>query len=310
MRIKNALLFIIILLNQAFFRQVSSQSLLKTWDVFEITLELKAAVSNPYLEIAHGKAPFLTARFTGTEGKASGQIITVPGFWDGERTWKIRFAPPAAGTWKYVTFSADRGLSGKKGLIKVSDWTEKEKNDNPLRRGLITVNESEERSGRYFTYSDGTPCLWIADTWWDWTNSSIRFESFKKLVDTRAEQGFNIGQLFFAGNGWGRESSLLDPTFTNPKLDQIRKVEEMIKYANSKGITVWIHAWWSREGINKSIGGSWSRIRNLCLRIRLLTAWLIRDVSICFTSGTEVRSELISGHIQVHRNSHTHGPIL
>ncbi len=40
----------------------------------------------------------------------------------------------------------------------------------------------------------------------------------------------------------------------NPKLDQIRKVEEMIKYANSKGITVWIHAWWSREGINKSIG--------------------------------------------------------
>ncbi|OFY60752.1 MAG: hypothetical protein A2Y71_13800 [Bacteroidetes bacterium RBG_13_42_15] len=254
MKIKNALLFIIILLNQAFFRQVSSQSLLKTWDVFEITLELKAAVSNPYLEIAQGKTPFLTARFTGTEGKASGQIITVPGFWDGERTSKIRFAPPAGGTWKYEIFSADRGLSGKKGVIKVSDWTEKEKNENPLRRGLITVNESEERSGRYFTYSDGTPCLWIADTWWDWTNSSIRFESFKKLVDTRAEQGFNIGQLFFAGNGWGRESSLLDPSFTNPKLDQIRKVEEMIKYANSKGITVWIHAWWSREGINKSIG--------------------------------------------------------
>jgi hypothetical protein len=31
-------------------------------------------------------------------------------------------------------------------------------------------------------------------------------------------------------------------------------VEKMIEYANSKGITVWIHPWWSREGINKSIG--------------------------------------------------------
>ena len=31
----------------------------------------------------------------------------------------------------------------------------------------------------------------------------IEFESFKKLVDDRAEKGFNVGQLFFAANGWG-----------------------------------------------------------------------------------------------------------
>ncbi len=251
---KTTILFITILLNPATFNQVASQILLKTWDVYEITLDLKVAASNPYLEIVPDKTPFLTARFTGTEGKASGKIVTVPGFWDGDRTWKIRFAPPAGGTWRYETYSSGKGLSGKKGIIKVSEWTEKEIDENPLRRGLITVNKSGERGGRYFTYSDGTPCLWIADTWWDWTNSRIKFESFKKLADTRAEQGFNIGQLFFAGNGWGKESSLLDPSFSNPKLEQIRKVEEMIRYANSKGITVWIHAWWSREGIDKSIG--------------------------------------------------------
>ena len=254
MRKKDALLFIILLLHPAFFNHVNSQNLIKIWEVFEITLDSKSAASNPYLEIDPDKAPFLTARFTGTEGKASGQIITVPGFWDGERTWKIRFAPPASGTWRYETYSSGKGLSGRKGIIKVSEWSEKEKDENPLRRGLITVNKSGERAGRYFTYSDGTPCLWIADTWWDWTNSHIKFESFKKLADTRADQGFNIGQLFFAGNGWGKESSLLDPSFSNPKFEQIRKVEEMIRYANSKGITVWIHAWWSREGIDKSIG--------------------------------------------------------
>ena len=254
MRKKTAFLFIAILLYPSTFLQVSSQNQLKTWDVFEITIDSKTSIANPYLEIAQGKPPFLTARFTGTEGEASGKILTVPGFWDGDRTWKIRFAPPAGGAWNYETFSSGKGLSGKKGIIKVGEWTEKEKEENPLRRGLITVNSSGERAGRYFTYSDGTPCLWTADTWWDWTSSRIKFESFKKLADTRAEQGFNIGQLFFAGNGWGNESSLLDPSFSNPKLEQIRKIEEMIRYANSKGITVWIHAWWSREGIDKSIG--------------------------------------------------------
>ena len=254
MRKKTVLPLITILLILTSFSQSNSQSLLNTWDVFEISLVSKAATLNPYLEITPEKAPFLTARFNGIEGKASGQTITVPGFWDGVKTWKLRFAPPAAGTWRYETYSSVKGLSGKKGIIKVSEWTEKEKEENPLRRGLITVNRSGERRGRYFTYSDGTPCLWTADTWWDWTSSRIRFESFKKLADTRSEQGFNIGQLFFAGNGWGKESSLLDPTFSNLKLDQIRKVEEMIRYANSKGITVWVHAWWSREGIDKSIG--------------------------------------------------------
>lgn len=228
---------------------------IKTWEVFEITLKSTAQAQNPYVEfLKTGDQPFLTATFTGTDGRSQGKIIKVPGFWDGENTWKIRFTPPIDGTWKYETVSQDRKMNRKKGSITVSGWTEEEKNINPARRGFMVVNGSDPRKGRYFTYTDGTPVLWIADTWWDWTNSRIRFGSFKKLADTRAEQGYNIGQLFFAGNGWGRESSLLDPSFREPKLEQIRKIEEMIRYANSKGITVWIHAWWSRENIDKSIG--------------------------------------------------------
>ena len=254
MRKKTALPLLAILLHLTSFSQVNSQNLLKTWDVLEITLVSKTASSNPYLEIAPDKTPFLTARFTGTDGEATGQLITVPGFWDGQNTWKIRFAPPLSGTWNYVTNSADRKMNGKKGQMIVTGWTEEELKANPTRRGFVIVNNKEERKGRYFTYSDGTPFLWIADTWWDWTNRKIKFESFKKLVDTRANQGFNIGQLFFAANGWGRESSLLDAAFQHPDIEQIRNIEKMIRYANSKGITVWIHPWWSREGINKSIG--------------------------------------------------------
>ena len=232
-----------------------SQSAVKTWEVFEVKLKSSALFENPYLNLlSPGKPAYVTANFTGTSGECSGKAITVSGFWDGNDDWMIRFTPPLAGTWKYETISADRKMNGKKGQLIVSSWTEDEKKENATRRGFIIVNNNSERKGRYFTYSDGTPCLWIADTWWDWTNRKIKFESFVELVDTRSEQGYNIGQLFFAGNGWGRESSLLDTTFKIPDTEQIRKVEKMIAYANSKGMTIWIHPWWSREELNMTVG--------------------------------------------------------
>lgn len=234
---------------------LNGQQSVKTWDVFEVTLKSSDTPKNPYVNLlSQGKTAHVTAIFTGASGECAGQKITVPGFWDGNDVWKIRFAPPLSGSWKYETTSADRKMNGKRGQFSVSSWTEEEKKENASRRGFIVVNNSEERKGRYFTYADGTPCLWIADTWWDWTNRRIKFESFTALADTRTEQGYNIGQLFFAGNGWGKESSLLDETWQIPDIEQIRKVEKMIEYANSKGMTVWIHPWWSREGINKSIG--------------------------------------------------------
>jgi hypothetical protein len=230
-------------------------NVLKTYEIFEMELKASAVYANPYVEcIKEGEIAYVTAKFTGISGAATNRSLVIPGFWDGNQIWKIRFAPPASGTWKFETQSRDRGLNKKKGTIIVTDWTEEELKANPTRRGFIQVNKTDPGKGRYFIYSDGTPFLWLADTWWDWTNSRIKFESFKNLVDTRSSQGFNIGQLFFAGNGWGRESSLLDNTYQNPKIDQIRKVEKMIAYANSKGITVWIHAWWSRENIKTSIG--------------------------------------------------------
>lgn len=233
----------------------TAQVSLKTWDVFEISLQSSKLPQNPYVTLLpQEKSAYVTAVFKGITGPCTGRIMTVPGFWDGREMWKIRFAPPEPGKWAYETISADRKMNRKRGELVVSAWNEQELRDNPARHGFIYVNKNYPGKGRYFVYSDGTPLLWIGDTWWDWTNRRIRFESFKKLADTRAEQGFNIGQLFFAGNGWGRESSLLDTSYNHPDIEQIKKVEEMIRYANSKGITVWIHAWWSREGINRSIG--------------------------------------------------------
>ncbi len=237
------------------FNYIYSQTTIKCWDVYEVMLKASGIAPNPYImSLPADKPPFLTAEFKGLSGACEGLRLTIGGFWDGEDIWKIRFAPPKSGNWVYETTSTDRRMNGKKGKLTVNDWKEEECNANPTRRGFIVVEDKGKNAGRYFVYTDHTPALWISDTWWDWTDRRIKFESFTKLVDTRVLQGFNIGQLFFAANGWGRESSLLDPTFQKPDIQNIQRVEKMIAYANSKGMTVWIHPWWSREGINQKIG--------------------------------------------------------
>lgn len=252
MKFISALCFLAIIINE----DIAGQSHnLKTWEVYEIQLKASASSQNPYVDcLKEGHKAYVLARFSGISGNAFSRSFLVPGFWDGSDIWKVRFAPPFSGTWKFETESTDKGLNKKKGTLEVTDWAENEKNINPTRRGFITVNKTGPRTGRFFIYADGTPCLWIGDTWWDWTDRRITFESFKDLVDTRSEQGFNIGQLFFAANGWGGKSSLLDRSFMHPDIAQIQKVEKMIAYANSKGITIWIHPWWCRANINTIIG--------------------------------------------------------
>jgi hypothetical protein len=234
-----------------------AQKRVRAWEVFEITLKAKKKYANPYAEIPVDihKDGLLKVQFTGTAGNAKGKSLTVSGFWSEGQTWKARFAPPATGTWAYQSISADRGLNKAKGEIDVGDWSEEEKTSNPTRRGLVQVMQTGPEAGHFFQYADGTPFLWVGDTWWNWTQKKIKFETFKTLVDDRSEKGFTVGQLFVPGNGWGGESSsMLDKTYTILDTAHMRKVENMIAYANSKGITVWVHAWWARKDLDQTAG--------------------------------------------------------
>ena len=220
------------------------------WEVFELSLTARGAYANAYVEglPANGR-PLLEVTFSGVDGAAQGMRYTLAGFWDGGKTWKVRFAPPAAGEWSYAGVSSDAGLNGAQGTLRARAWTAAELEANPARHGFVRVAERGPRAGRYFEYTDGTPFLWVGDTWWAWTKKGILFSSFQKLADARAAQGFSVGQMYFSGQGW-----LLDPASEAPDLEQIRKVEQFIAYANSKGITVWIHPWWSRRGLDQRVG--------------------------------------------------------
>lgn len=229
----------------------------KKWEIFEITLTAKKKYKNPYAEIpvSGNQEGLVKVEFVGLSGEAKNKKLTLFGFWYGGQTWKVRFAPPETGTWEYRSISADRGLGNVKGKLEVVDWEEQEKTDNPTRRGLVQVMKTGAQAGHFFQYADGTPFLWIGDTWWNWTQKRIQFSTFKTLVDDRAAKGFTVGQLFVPANGWGgKSSSLLDETYTVLDTAHMRHVENLIAYANSKGITVWVHGWWARKNLDQTAG--------------------------------------------------------
>jgi hypothetical protein len=225
------------------------------WEVIPISFNSSGTYANPYAEISPDPGNnLIQVTFTGRSGEALGKSVTLTGFWRGGKEWRVNFSAPSTGRWSYVTSSSDRGLNGKKGSFEIAPWSEGEKSANPVRRGHIMVQNSGPGAGRYFMYADNTPFLWVGDTWWNWTNSRIKPESFRKLVDDRSAKGFTVGQLFVPGNGWGRPSSLLDESYLVLDTAHANRVEKMIQYANSRGITVWIHGWWSRENMDKNIG--------------------------------------------------------
>ncbi|MBK5262075.1 MAG: DUF4038 domain-containing protein [Peptostreptococcaceae bacterium] len=225
------------------------------WEVLTLSFKTAKNYINPYAQIPVTKnGDLMQVIFEGVSGQAKDKKITLVGFWAGDSEWKVNFAPPYTGDWKYKSVSKDKSLDGKEGKFKVIPWTEAEKETNPTRRGFIRVMQAGANAGHYFEYSDGHPFLWIGDTWWNWTKKDIHFDTFKKLVDDRAAKGFNIGQLFIPGNGWKKENSLLDTTYSVLDTSHMQRVEEMIRYANSKGITIWIHGWWGGKDLDKEVG--------------------------------------------------------
>lgn len=225
------------------------------WEVYTLSFKTTKNYTNPYSQIpTMGNGDLLHVTFEGINGEAKNKKIILAGFWNGGMEWRVNFIAPYTGSWRYVSVSDDKSLDGKKGSFEVIPWKEAEKKANPTRRGLIRVKKTGDNAGRYFEYSDGQPFLWIADTWWNWTKKEIYFETFKQLVDDRATKGFTIGQLFIPGNGWSKKNSLLDTTYSALDTEHMKRVEEMIRYANSKGITIWIHGWWGAKKLNTEIG--------------------------------------------------------
>jgi hypothetical protein len=151
------------------------------WQRTEIKLESSANYNNPVQQAT------LAATFTSPSGKPH----KVYGFWDGEKTWKIRFAPNEPGKWTYkteCTDAANKGLHGQSGELNCTGpagfaVTRFEQH------GPIHVSPDN----RYLVHDDGTPFFYLGDTAWNGAllSSSSDWELY---IKERTRQKFSAVQ--------------------------------------------------------------------------------------------------------------------
>ena len=105
----------------------------------EIPLVSTRKIDNPYTEV------YMDVDFRSPDGR----IISVPGFWDGGQTWRVRFAPTQVGNWSWSSRSDDPELHDQTGsFICVADGTGN--------KGFVTANVGlTDRHG--FSYSSNAP---------------------------------------------------------------------------------------------------------------------------------------------------------
>ncbi|MHB0859312.1 MAG: apiosidase-like domain-containing protein [Anaerolineae bacterium] len=156
---------------------------------------------------------------------ASG-TLRLPAFWAGDNTWRVRFAAamPGRHTWRSVCSDVDNaGLHGQEGEIRVSAYT----GDNPLlRHGRLRVTANN----CYLEHADGTPFLWLGDTWWMALCQRLGWpDDFRELAADRAAKGFSVIQVVAglypdmepfderganeAGYAWERDWSRINPAY-------------------------------------------------------------------------------------------------
>ncbi len=129
------------------------------WGVFEIALP-GPNEGNPYMDVE------LTASFL-----SQGTSINVPGFYDGDGRYYVRFSPPHTGTWSYETTSNVEILSGKRGKFRCVEPTGRN-------HGPVEVVDTF-----YLQYADDTPFYAVGTTAYQWTSvkQSIQAQTLKTL---------------------------------------------------------------------------------------------------------------------------------
>ncbi|WP_127754468.1 DUF5060 domain-containing protein [Devosia sp. 1566] len=135
------------------------------WDVFEVALN-GPSEGNPFLEVA------LEAMF-----QQHGRVVRVPGFYDGEGVYRIRFMPDNIGDWTYLTRSSAPDLDGKTGSLRVSE-------PHPGCHGPVRV-----ANRFHFAHADGTPFLPFGTTCYAWTHQPLPEQ--EKTLATLSKTRFN-----------------------------------------------------------------------------------------------------------------------
>src|SRR5277367_5577669 len=128
-------------------------SLVAKWGRFEQTFKSSANYENPVQQCT------LKVSFT----SPSGGTNYVYGFWDGGKTWRVRFSPDQPGRWTYRTSCSDAAnerLNNQTGEFLCTSATGQSRF---AQHGPVQI----ARDHRHFEHADVSPFFWMADIAWN-----------------------------------------------------------------------------------------------------------------------------------------------
>lgn len=159
----------------------TAEQQVEQWKETELAFQSATTYANPYTDV----------EFRVEFSHSDGTTLTRPGFWDGENTWKVRFASPLdAGTWTYTTYAEptdDTGLNGQQGTLSCVPYQGK---NELIKHGLLKMSSGH----RNIVHADGTPFLLIGDTPWalPWRGT---IASVTAYANNREARNFNAALL-------------------------------------------------------------------------------------------------------------------
>ena len=186
-------------------------------------------------------------------GGARRQVMA---FWDGARTWRVRFSPEQTGTWSYRTVAsepADTGLHGQSGRFQVGDY----RGGNVLyQRGGPRLSSNR----RHFVQADGTPWFWLACTGWNSALLSTTDEWDRYLAD-RAAKKFTAVQFVMTQWRAGRQDERGMVAFTGVDRIQVnpeffRRMDSKFDVINEKGLVAAPVLLWALTSRDKESPGA------------------------------------------------------
>ncbi|MBP5661630.1 MAG: DUF4038 domain-containing protein [Clostridia bacterium] len=205
------------------------------WNPVEIKLTSTVQYANAYTDAE------LDAVFTHEDGT----VISLPGFWDGGQNWCVRFSPTKTGVWTYKTTCSNAEDAGliTSGTVKAVPSTG---TSATAKHGFIKISENK----RYYVHDDGTPFLWLGDTFWQAPENipydennypySENDSALKEIVDNRVAKGYTVFQTYFNCNGgnqgvtsyWISKGRKIRPEVFRDRIDK------MFQYVHESGMVI------------------------------------------------------------------------
>lgn len=198
------------------------------WKKHEITFTSEKENNNPIYDVKDFRIVF-----TAPSGKTS----IVRGFWDGGKTWKVRFCPDETGNWTWKSQCTDDKNAG---LNQQGSFLCK---PNSQKEIIFQKGSLNHQAGKYYlSHNDGTPFFWMACTAWNGALKSTD-EEWQYYLNQRLKNNYNVIQLVtteWRGCDKNAEglTSIEGTGYIRINPEFFRRIDKKIDEANEKGLVV------------------------------------------------------------------------